>query len=317
MHRLSLSLLHLDYFGRGYSDAPTDLPYDDRLYTTQILLVLASSSLSWSGNSAFHIVGYSLGGALVASFAAYFPHMLRSANLICPGGLIRPSHVSLKSRILYSDRLLPEWLSHWLVRSRLEPQHRGPSADVPVDSPDNDNDDNEAALDFDNVLISRDGSDVKVGDVMEWQLQGNPGLVGAYMSTIRYAPVYNQHNGLWQLLRSVLEDRRKSKTTHSSPSTQLLNQPEEITDTGMNFKSLTSSNLARSPASGLPQGRVCLILATRDPVAVKDEWIEDSKIVLGEDGVDIHIVPGGHEVAFTKGAEIASCIMKSWEDLEL
>lgn len=270
-----------DYFGRGYSDAPTDHPYDDRLYTTQLLLVLASSSLSWTGDEAFHIVGYSLGGALAASFAAYFPHVLRSANLICPGGLIRPSHISLKSRILYSDRLFPAWLSQRLIRSRLEPQHHGPSADVPVDS----FEEEEGDVDFDQVLLSRDGSKVTVGDVMRWQLRGNPGLVGAYISTIRNAPVYNQHNGLWQLLRAVLEERRQPTNGRPRPR-------------------------------GLPQGRICLVLATRDPVSVKDEWIEDSKAVLGEDGVDIQIVPGGHEIAITKGAEIASCIVKSWEGLE-
>lgn len=269
-----------DYFGRGYSDAPTDIPYDDRLYATQFLLVLASSSLSWTGNEAFHLVGYSLGGALTACFAAHFPHMLRSASLICPGGLIRPHHLSLKSKVIYSDRLLPAWLSHWLVRRRLEPQPGGQSADVAVDASDGDD------VDFDRVRVA--GSNATVGEIMGWQLRGNA-VVEAYSSTISHAPIYNQHNGVWQLLRSVLEERRKAKEMR-------LSDAESV--------------------SGLPQGRVCLILATRDPVTVKDEWVEDSKAILGEDGVDIHIVPGGHEIVFTKGAEVASLIMKTWERSE-
>lgn len=208
--------------------------------------------------------------------------MLRSANLVCPGGLIRPSHVSLKSKLLYSGKLLPEWFARRLIRSRLEPQHQGPSADVPVDDLTADEDDH-VTVDFDNVpVFSRDGRDVRVGDVMRWQLQGNAGLVAAYMSTIRLAPVYNQHNGLWQILRKVLADRRGNTDGDTTPP-------------------------------GLPGGKVCLVLATHDPVVVKDEWIEDAQDVLGEDAVDIHIVPGGHEIAISKGAQVADCIMASWK----
>ncbi|OAQ96722.1 hypothetical protein LLEC1_07852, partial [Akanthomyces lecanii] len=83
-----------DLFGRGYSDAPADLPYDDRLYTTQMLLALSSSPLPWTGSSAFHLVGFSLGGAIAASFATYHATILRSVTLVCPGGLVRPAHIS-------------------------------------------------------------------------------------------------------------------------------------------------------------------------------------------------------------------------------
>ncbi|CRK43248.1 hypothetical protein BN1723_005569 [Verticillium longisporum] len=58
-HRVML----FDFFGRGYSDSPTDVPHDARLYNTQLHLALASSPLPWSGADAFHLVGYSLGGA--------------------------------------------------------------------------------------------------------------------------------------------------------------------------------------------------------------------------------------------------------------
>jgi hypothetical protein len=205
--------------------------------------------------------------------------MLRSANLVCPGGLIRSSHVSLKSKLLYSGKLLPEWFARRLIRGRLEPQHQGPSADVPVDDADGDD---HTAVDFDNVpVFSQDGRDIRVGDVMKWQLRGNPGLVGAYMSTIRHAPVYNQHDGLWQILRKVLADRRGHADGGTTPR-------------------------------GLPGGKVCLVLATHDPVSIKDEWIEDAQAVLGEDAVTIHIVPGGHEIAISKGSQVADCIMASW-----
>ncbi|KAE9572170.1 hypothetical protein CGMCC3_g11609 [Colletotrichum fructicola] len=86
-------VMTFDFFGRGYSDAPTDLPYDSRLYTTQILLALASSPLrGWTGDDAFHLLGYSLGGAVAAAFAASSPHLgykrrdnyQKTVKYICP-----------------------------------------------------------------------------------------------------------------------------------------------------------------------------------------------------------------------------------------
>lgn len=279
-----------DFFGRGYSDAPADLPYDTRLYTTQLLLVLASSPLPWTGSSSFHILGYSLGGAVAAAFAAYFPHMLRSATLICPGGLIRPHHVSLRNRLLYSEGLLPEWLIRRMIRKRLEPKKGEPSADVPVDNLNNDadeegEDDDEygthaASLDFDEVPLSRDSSSPRVKDAMLAQLEGNDGLVTAYISTIRHAPVYGQHDDIWKRLGERLAERELP--TDDAPE-------------------------------GLPWGRICLVLAENDPVVNKAEWIQDSMEVLGEGAVDIHVVPGGHEIAISKGPLVADLAMSSWQ----
>ncbi|KAK6614035.1 alpha beta hydrolase family [Botrytis cinerea] len=67
-------VLLFDLFGRGYSDGVSDLPHDERLYTTQILLVLTSSPLAWVGDG-FHILGFSMGGGVAADFAVAFPGM--------------------------------------------------------------------------------------------------------------------------------------------------------------------------------------------------------------------------------------------------
>ncbi|OAQ92001.1 alpha/beta hydrolase [Purpureocillium lilacinum] len=264
-----------DFFGRGYSDAPVDVPYDERLYTTQILLVLASSPLPWTGSSVFHLLGYSLGGALAASFAAYHPSLVRSLTLICPGGLVRPSHVSFKSRLLYTQGILPSWLVTALARRRLEPR-RGASADVPEGE--------DADVDFDEVPVSVESrTGVRVGDVVKWQLAENDGFVGAYMSTIRNAPIYGQHEKVWVRLSDELARRRG---------------PE------------------RDIPAGLEGGRICLILAEKDPIVVKEEWIEDSRAVLGQDGVDVHVVGGGHEIAISKGREVADVAMTAWNRQE-
>ncbi|KAJ3493151.1 hypothetical protein NLG97_g4916 [Lecanicillium saksenae] len=264
-----------DLFGRGYSDAPADLPYDDRLYTTQILLALSSSPLPWTGPSAFHILGFSLGGAIAASFATYHANLLRSVTLICPGGLVRPAHISWRSRLSYMQGgLFPEWLIQHMARKRLRPSS---SNNTSVDIPDNAED---ADIDFDEVPVARNTpNSPKVGDVVQWQFDGNDGFVPAYVSTIRNAPVYAQHTALWPLLSKELAARRTSEATR--------------------------------PA-GLETGRICLIVAEKDPIVVATECIDDARIVLGEDGVDAHIVKGGHEIGISRGKEIAGIAIESW-----
>lgn len=63
---------------------------------------------------------------------------------------------------------------------------------------------------------------------------------------------------------------------------------------------------------GLEGGRICLILAERDPIVVKEEWIADSFAVLGEEAVDIRVLKGGHEIAISKGKEVADVAMAAW-----
>ena len=108
-------------FGRGYSDCPADLPQDNRLFTTQILLALASSPISWTGaeSGKFCLTGYSLGGGIAAAFAAYFPQLISSLVLLAPAGLVRDSQVSFQSRLLYERGFVPENVLGYLVGRRL------------------------------------------------------------------------------------------------------------------------------------------------------------------------------------------------------
>lgn len=257
-------------FGRGYSDAPNDLPYDARLYTTQILLVLASSPLPWTGSSAFHIVGFSLGGSIAVVFAAYHANMLRSMTLICPGGLIRTSHISRRSRFLYSSPILPNWLRTRLLRSSLEPRNDGaPIADASEEDKLLD------VMDFDEVPIAG----VRIGDVIRWQLRGNPGFVPSYLSTLRSALVFGRHDRIWRVLGEQLARRR---TTNALPP------------------------------PGLQGGRICLVLADRDVIVVKDEFLEDVQGLLCMENVEVQVLKGGHEVAVSQGKDVASIAIESW-----
>lgn len=266
----SAHFLHTDLFGRGYSDSPIDLNHDARLYTFQILAVLSSSPLSWTGSSAFHLVGFSLGGSISVAFAAYHASMLRSMTLIAPGGLIRKSHIGHRAHFIYSSYLLPDWLRLRLMRSSIQPNHGSLSAENPDEA-------TQTGAEFDEVPIATNQPDVKIGDVVHWQLHNNPGFVRSYLSTVRSALVYGRHHNMWRTLGDQLA-RRKS----------------------------------RNAPPGLPGGRICLVLAEQDVVIVKDELMEDIKSLLCAEDIDTYVLGGGHEIAVFKGKEVASIAMQSW-----
>ncbi|KAI1209032.1 alpha/beta-hydrolase [Annulohypoxylon truncatum] len=277
-----------DLFGRGYSDAPTDLDYDARLYVTQILLVLASSKLSWT---AFHLVGYSLGGCLGVSFMRYCPHMVRSLSLVASGGLIRPYHVGWQSRLLYNSGLIPEFLVRILVKRRIRPKDEQlPSTAGGVDIisveikkhfPSGDGDSN-GGDGFDSATISKFRPDVTVASIVRWQVDHHEGFVTAFLSSIRNAPIYAPQDD-WKHLAMILETRRQ------------LEHPMEL-----------------GSISGIPAGKVLMVIGEDDSVVVKDEIIEDAEQVLGVDGVEFAILPGGHELPFTMSSSVASAIDGFW-----
>lgn len=205
------------------------------------------------------------------AFAAYHAHMLRSLTLVCPGGLIRTSHISRQSRLIYSLQLLPEWLRLRLLRANLEPRIGTPSADVP--------DEDHADIDFDDVFVSADRPCVRIGDVVKWQLEQNPGFVYAYLSTMRSSLVYRRHDLMWRLLEEQLASRR----------------------------------LGQNAPPGLPGGRFTLILAERDAIIVKDEFLDDMQSVIGPHSADTVVIKGGHEVAVSRGKYVASVAIRSWQ----
>ncbi|TLD07418.1 hypothetical protein PgNI_10723 [Pyricularia grisea] len=285
-----------DLFGRGYSDAPSDLPYDMRLYTTQILLVLASSHLPWTGDEGFHLVGYSLGGGISVPFATYFPHMVRSLILVAGGGLIRESHVGWRGKLLYSSGWFPEGLLQRLVKSRLTPQAHGTTdeqqgsllkeeVDIEAaEAPPQDlgvkpqgNSDASGGESFDRAVLPGGAT---VSSVMSWQLRHHSGFVSAFMSTIRHAPIYEEW-GHWRRLGSLLAERRVAEG---------------------------------STPRGLVGGKVLLVLGRTDPVIVKEELVHDATEALGQDGFEAAVLEAGHEIALTKGREIARTVSRFWED---
>ncbi|MCJ1247427.1 hypothetical protein MMC30_004641 [Trapelia coarctata] len=311
---LSVGPSLLDLWGRGYSSAPVDLPHDDRLYSTAILLALASSPMSWTGSSKFALVGYSMGGGIVANFTSCFPTLVSSLVLIAPSGLIREHHFSTRSRILYSTGFLPESVLEWAVRRRLKqapatasaakPKEPGVAleADVPEEKG------------FDEAILLETRPNVTVKDVVvciyivaesaqaayytlaailmgtqDWQVNNHHGFVKSYRSSLRYAPISKQESD-WKRI-----GRRLTAQKHSTAQKRL------------------SEDGIQAKESGLDNGKVLIICGMTDPIIISEELMEDATKVLGVDNVQFETCDTGHELPITKSAEILEYMWDFWE----
>ncbi|KAI1333222.1 alpha/beta-hydrolase [Xylariaceae sp. FL0255] len=290
-------VMMFDLFGRGYSDAPSDLTYDARLYTTQILLVLASSNLAWTTGEGFHLLGYSLGGGITVAFARYFPHLLRSLSLIAPSGLIRKRHVGWRSSLYYNSGLLPEFLVRYLVRRRIRPTveqlpaptdgaaggtdiARAETTSQPSGGVKGDGDSN-GGKGFNSAAVSKNRPHVTVSSVVAWQVDHHKGFLTAFLSTIRNAPIYAPSVN-WEELSEVLAIRRNAIA-------------------------------AGEKIEGLEKGKVFIVLGEGDGVICKDEIIADATAVLGYEGVEFVVLPDGHELPFTNSEGVAERLEAFWQ----
>lgn len=214
---------HKDLFGRGYSDGVGDLPSDTRLFVTQVLLVLASSPLPWTGDGALSIVGYSLGGGVAVNFAAAFPRLVASLVLLAPAGLIRAANIGRLSRLVFTSGAVPERLLEVLTRRRLRApignavarRRRASSVSLPsspaaalavplggekegyVDAA------VQEAVDND-TPESPSPIEAKIASYVRWMLDFHDGFVPSFMSTIRYGPLLEQQHCEFQAILLLL-----------------------------------------------------------------------------------------------------------------
>lgn len=94
-------VLRYDLYGRGYSDRP-NAEYNLDLFTTQ----LSDLTTALIPGESFHIMGLSMGGPIVASFANQHPDLIKSVTLIAPEVL----PVSEKDIFPMNVPLLGEWI---------------------------------------------------------------------------------------------------------------------------------------------------------------------------------------------------------------
>ncbi|EUC46117.1 hypothetical protein COCMIDRAFT_93673 [Bipolaris oryzae ATCC 44560] len=261
-----------DLFGRGYSDGPSPetTNYDATLYTTQIMLALQSSSLHWSN---FTIVGYSLGGAIAVDFTSYFPHLVKGLVLVAPGGLIRKSHASISSKMLYNSSWMPEWMVRRIVASKLWTGAKTVETDPEAienaeTTTTTTRSEGDKTYVSSNQMLLPGNPHSTVSSVVDWQIKNHKGFIPAFISTIRHAPVFSQHDR-WNVIRENIESRAG------------------------------------------PLREVWLVLGETDPIIIADEITEDARAVLGEENLRVKVLDGvGHEVAIERADDIVRVVRR-------
>jgi pimeloyl-ACP methyl ester carboxylesterase len=287
----------LDLFGRGWSDAPGDLPYDDRLYTSQLFMALASSPLNWTGGTggSFSIIGYSMGAAIAANFTSWFPALVEDLVLIAPAGLVRPEHRNWKTRLTYAG-LLPDWIVAKLVKKRLRtnPNIKTIARAETNFPPESGSDPIEAEVVQTSTAPAAFGHPIDPEAVVRWQMDHHVGFVSAFFSSFVYAPVRGQHDR-WKLIGMRLDTQRAAAKAGSFTTTA------------------KSQSTEAAEHQGLRTGKVLMVLGKTDRAVFSDELELDAKAVLGPANLEIKVFDAGHEVPITHAEEIVDFVWEGWE----
>lgn len=272
----------LDLWGRGYSDSPSDLKHDSRLYATQILLAISTSSISWTGidSGGFSLVGYSMGGGVVVSFAGYFPQLINSVVLMAPPlreSLPREYH----SWPVRYPWLFPPTYIKWFMRRLLN----GPSNILPQDHTTSDRPNlprgPEVSTSKPPYVIVSPQTAIDVPGIVNWEIDHSDAFIHSVTSSVRYGPIENQHSA-WRLLRSLIEGRAGPDSSSSLPNRLL-------------------------------RTKVLLLLGEKDNILPKDEISLVAQNLLGAENLRIVTFDEGHGFPITRGVEVAESICEFWK----
>lgn len=256
-----------------------DLPHDARLYTSQLLLVLASSPLAWTGAAGFRLVGYSLGGAVVVPFANAFPHMVSSLVLLAPAGLIDAAAFGAVSRFVFSSGLVPERILAVLTGRRLQRPLASSvaararaavalaAAEAKAEAAPGTDTDTDTRTDTDTDTGSGSAGppplEARVSDYVRWMVRHHDGFVPAFMSCVRHAPLTGQHRQ-WRGLATR------------------------------------------------PPGTTAVILARADELIRADEYAHGLELAGGAGRVFWRVVPGGHDFVMTHVDDVMRQLDEFW-----
>ncbi|EMC94509.1 hypothetical protein BAUCODRAFT_73833 [Baudoinia panamericana UAMH 10762] len=277
-----------DLFGRGYSDAPDPEEYhqDIRLFTSQILLVLASSDLAWTGSERFTLVGYSLGGCIAAAFTYYFPRLVGSLTLIAPAGLIRLNHISFSSKLLYGD-VVPHSLVNAVVRRRLAagPTHmaaRKDSKTDPAKAAESEVPAHPAHAEHSTALLFPGRPNISPLQTVAWLARVHPGFAPSFSSSLKHAPITAQHER-WKMIGS------RQAAQRASPSS------------------------AAASREALKEGKVLILLGRDDQVIIAEEVGPDATAALGSENVKVVTLKGAHDVPIVNAEGCVGAMTSFWE----
>lgn len=309
-----------DLFGRGFSDGVGDLPHDARLYTSQMLLALASSPLSWTGDGALDVLGYSMGGGVAVNFAAAFPRMVRSLVLLAPAGLIRPERFGVAARFVFTSGIVPERLLAAVTRRRLR-QPLSNATKTPKPRTKTKTKSTPAKTSRDEVAVQVVHAVEKaVGDAVEEVVHEAVAPIDAAVAEVSdtqaaIAPAAAdpppEKDGV-VLSIQVMRYVRWMLEYHAGfvPAFMSCVRDAPLMGQQAAWEQLAAAVQHSDPAQRLP---LCIVLGRRDTVVNALDYEEDVLPMLGgRENVTWTLVPGGHEFPMTYSRPVLRTIYAFW-----
>lgn len=104
-------VLVYDHFGRGLSERPA-VRYDKGLYIESLKELLAHQQVS----QPVHLVGYSMGGAVIGHFTRAYPAQAKTLTLIAPAGFMPGTQAVNR---LVTLPVVGEWLGYMVAKNLL------------------------------------------------------------------------------------------------------------------------------------------------------------------------------------------------------
>ncbi|USW48468.1 Putative alpha/beta hydrolase-1, serine aminopeptidase, S33 [Septoria linicola] len=341
-----------DLPGRGYSDCPDTSHYhqDINLFSTCILSVLSSSQLAWT-TEGFTLAGYSLGGGIAAAFTAYYPDLVESLVLIAPGGLLRPTRLSLSSKILYSG-LLPDEVVNYFVgrrlrvttpkpkaapstppstlRSRIQDLKKFDWTQVPhsnkrrisvtaavhaeTASWSDDEDDNDGEID-----PHAPGQD-STSPIFDDRPNISPATAVAWQVETHpgFIPAFIScikyapiHDG--HALWEIIGERcAAARAQYERYANRIVGRKHSVADSDSSGSEFSEAG-AKGARRGLDEGKVLLLLGKKDVIIMPDETAQDASAALGKENVEIMRLNGGHDLVLSNVDGCVNAMVAFWE----
>jgi pimeloyl-ACP methyl ester carboxylesterase len=158
-------VLMFDYFGRMHSDTP-HVQYDDKFYVSQLSQLLYALGV---GGERIHLIGLSMGGAVVTRFAQHFPSQVQSIVTFAPAGLPfnSPLPAKIAANVPFAATILGYTVLPTIMTSRM-------LAEAPVPSERSE----QQQEDLDNLV-----------NQLKFQLDHTPGFVRSFASALTHFPL--------------------------------------------------------------------------------------------------------------------------------
>jgi hypothetical protein len=233
--------------------------------------------------------------------------MVTSLVLLAPAGLIRPKHLSGRSRLLYSMGIVPEPLLKWGVARRLK---AGPMYE----------DESKKKAGVRANVLDAVGAEVE-GDAFNDPDAGNkkPSSVSVSLVTSSNYELEKFYNkSLYSYLArsrppKPLSYIRPNLTVDAAVVWQLNNHTGFVHSfmSSVRFAPITGQQRHWSKLSQR-QNKLLIVAGTRDPIIIADEIREDAEQLLGKEKVVFRKVEAAHDFPIVESEEVVRLVCEFW-----